>query len=53
MRLEQASRLGLVKQDLWGLGAESKCIVASYPFAKMIFPLGDYFGKRKAGYNTL
>ena len=27
-------RLGLAKQDLWGLGAESLCIVGSCPFAK-------------------
>ena len=27
---------GLVKRDLWGLGAESWFVVASYAFAKMI-----------------
>ena len=29
-------RLGLAKRDLWGLGAESWFVVASYAFAKMI-----------------
>jgi hypothetical protein len=29
--------LGLAKRDLWGLGAGSWFIVASYAFAKMIF----------------
>ena len=28
--------LGLVKWDLWGFGAESWFVVASYAFAKMI-----------------
>ena len=28
--------LGLAKRDLWGLGAESWFVVASYAFAKMI-----------------
>ena len=37
--------LGLEKRDLWGLGAESWFVVASYAFAKMIPPLEDHFGK--------
>ena len=45
-------KLGWAKQDLWGLEAESKSFVASFPFAKMILPLGDHFGKRTACYNT-
>ena len=42
---EKASILGLAKRDLWGLGAESWFVVASYPFAKIISPLLnlDYF----------
>ena len=28
--------LGLAKEDLWGLEAESLCFVATCPFAKMI-----------------
>ena len=31
--------LGLAKRDLWGLGAKSWFVVASYAFAKMIPPL--------------
>ena len=31
--------LGLVKWDLWGFGAESWFVVASYAFAKMELPL--------------
>ena len=38
--------IGWAKQDLWGLGAESKCIVASFPFSKMILLLGDHFAPR-------
>ena len=41
------STLGLSKQDLWGLGAESQCIVTSCPFAKMIPQWQNHFGKRK------
>ena len=33
---EMSCKLGLAKRDLWGLGAESWFVVASYPFAKMI-----------------
>ena len=44
------STLGLAKQDLLGLGAESLCIVASYHFAKMIPQWDNHFGKRKACY---
>ena len=29
------------KQDLWGLGAESQCIVESFPFAKMILSFAN------------
>ena len=35
--------LGLAKRDLWGLGAETWFIVASYAFAKMILRWGDPF----------
>ena len=40
--------LGLAKQDLWGLGAESQCFVASFPFAKMIPPIamGESFWQK-------
>jgi hypothetical protein len=31
--------LGLAKWDLWGLGAESRFVAASYAFGKMIPPL--------------
>ena len=41
--------LGLAKRDLWGLGAESWFVVASYVFAKMILQSGDHFGKSIAG----
>ena len=44
--------LGLGKRYLWGLVAESWCIVASLAFAKMIIPLGDHFGKSKACYDA-
>jgi len=33
------------KQDLWGLGAVIVYTVASFPFAKMLPPLGDHFVK--------
>ena len=37
--------LGLAKRDLWGLGAESWFVVASYAFAKMVYKWGDHFAK--------
>ena len=36
MEEEKAYMLGLAKRDLWGLGAVSWFVVASYAFAKMI-----------------
>ena len=36
------TELGLAKRDLWGLGAESWFVVASYAFAKMILQLVTY-----------
>ena len=47
------SRLGLAKQDFWGLGAVSQRIVVSCPFAKMIPQQENHFGKRKACNITL
>ena len=41
-------KLGCAKQDLWGLGAESQCIVTSFPFGKMILSLGDNFFTKNA-----
>ena len=37
--LFEVCTLDLAKWDLWGLGAESCFVVASYAFAKMIFQL--------------
>ena len=42
----------MANRDLWGLGAESLCIVASLAFAKVNIPLGDHFGKTMACYDT-
>ena len=41
----KVSLLGMAKWDLWGLGAESWFVVASYAFAKMVPPLEDHFEK--------
>jgi hypothetical protein len=43
--------LGLAKRDLWGLGAESWFVVASYASAKMILQWGDNFDISIACYN--
>ena len=48
-----ACLLGVAKQYLWGLGAESWCIVASLAFAKMIPQWDDHFGRSKACYDAL
>ena len=40
------------KPDLWGLGGESCCIVASLHYAKMIPQCEDHFGIVKASYDA-
>ena len=51
--IREGTYIRVGKKDLWSLGAESLCIVASFPFTKIILLLGDHFVKRTACHNTL